>query len=375
MEYETSSRNVQWAGLLGGLALGALAMYIADPSQGRRRRALLQDKVSSVSHQTTHALSQKLRDTGNRLSGLQAGAMHFFSRRDAKPIDDHVLAARVRSRLGRSFSRLHQIAVTAHAGKVTLEGLLDSEEMARLVNLAEAIPGVKSVQHRLQQLPALKSVPKGVPRMLQSRSLWWLAGAMGAYGMRRHAPLALAAVSALGLLARALTHAERGQHRVAIPLSAHEAEQTIDINAAPETVFDVWSHVENFPHFMSNVVEVRDLGQQRSHWVIRGPGGKPVEWDAILTVSERPHRQAWKSDTGSSIEQHGSVQLQAIEGGTRATVRMAWQPAPGADSRLTEVDLGQMLAEDLQRLKQFIERGLPVRDNAAAGKESGPLFH
>jgi len=377
MEYETGRREMQWAGLLGGLALGALAMYIADPSQGRRRRALLQDKVSSVTNQTSHAVSQKLRDTRNRLSGLQAEASHLFSHREAKPIDDHVLEARVRSRLGRALSHLHQIDVSAHAGTVNLSGPVDADEMERLVQLVEAIPGVEAVQHELHEFKAHRA-----RRMLQGRGNWWMAGigALFLYGVSRRAPLGLGAAAALALLMRDSTRAELG-HRLHQGAQAvmgehpHETEQSIIINAAPETVFDIWSRYENFPHFMSNVIEVRDLGQQRSHWVVRGPAGASVEWDTVLTESERPRRLAWQSEPGSVMQQQGSVQLQSVDGGTRAIVRMSWSPVAGTVGVLTGSDPARMLAEDLQRMKQFIERGLPVREPASVGKESGPIFH
>ncbi len=391
MEYETGSREVQWAGLLGGLALGALAMYIADPSQGRRRRALLQDKVSSVTNQTSHAVSQKLRDTRNRLSGLQAEASHLFSHREAKPIDDHVLEARVRSRLGRALSHRHQIDVSAHAGTVRLSGPVSADEMERLVELVEAIPGVEAVQHELHELHdqtgfmsarSLRNKAQRARHMLQGRGNWWMAGvgALFLYGLSRRAPLGLGAAAALALLMRASTREELG-HRLqqgaqaVMGVHPHETEQSIVIHAAPESVFDIWSRYENFPHFMSNVIEVRDLGQKRSHWVVRGPAGASVEWDTVLTESERPRHLAWHSEPGSVIQQQGSVQLEAVEGGTRAIVKMSWSPAGGAVGALTGSDPARMLAEDLQRMKQFIERGLPVRESPAAGKESGPIFH
>lgn len=356
MKYETSSREVQWVGLLGGLALGALAMYMADPAQGRRRRALLQDRVSSVTTQTSHAVNRNLQKTRNLLSGLQSEASQLFAHRDAKPIDDHVLEARVRSRLGRALSHLHHIDVIAHAGTVTLSGPVGTDEMERLVPLVEAIPGVESVQHVLHEE--------------SRRSYWWLAGlgALFLVGVSRRAPLGLGAAAAMALLLRDSTRAVMGQHPSA-------SEQSIVINAAPETVFDIWSRYENFPHFMSNVIEVRDLGQQRSHWVVRGPAGATMEWDTVLIESDRPRRLAWRSEPGSVMQHQGSVQMLAAEGGTRVTVRMSWSPAAGTAGELTGSEPAHMLAEDLQRMKQFIESGLPVRQSAAAAKESGPLFH
>ena len=74
MEYETRSKDLQRMSLIGGIALGALAMYLADPSQGRRRRALLRDQVNSASHKTSRLVGQTIRDARNRYAGLQAQA-------------------------------------------------------------------------------------------------------------------------------------------------------------------------------------------------------------------------------------------------------------------------------------------------------------
>lgn len=379
MEYETRSRDLPWAGLLGGLALGALAMYIADPSQGRRRRALLQDKVHSVTNQTTHSVTEKLRDTRHRLAGLQAEAAHLLTPSQTKPIDDHVLEARVRAKLGRALSHLHQIQVSARAGQVTLAGAIAADEMSHLVQLVSEIPGVQSVLQRLHAQS--DSVLQNLAGSAKQNRNWWTAGVLGAsmliwYGISRRAPLGLMAAASLGLFARSRTRTSSAQRQQSMSTaSQHEATKTIVIDASPETVFDVWSNFENFPHFMSHVAEVRELGQQRSHWVIRGPGGVPVEWDAVLTASERPHRLAWETEAGSAMQQRGTVLLDAVEGGTQVTVHMAWEPPAGASGRLAGIDLGQMLEDDLQKMKQFIESGLPVREKPAAGKESGPIFH
>jgi hypothetical protein len=51
-------------------ALGALMMYGFDPSQGRRRRALARDKISSTARRTGQALEKKARHVGNVARGL-----------------------------------------------------------------------------------------------------------------------------------------------------------------------------------------------------------------------------------------------------------------------------------------------------------------
>ncbi|MBM3337150.1 MAG: BON domain-containing protein [Betaproteobacteria bacterium] len=265
VEYQMRSTEIPWLSWMGGIALGALAMYIADPVQGRRRRALIQDKLTHVTHSTSRMMDQTLHDAHNRWSGLQASAIRMISPLQAKPIDDHVLEARVRSRLGRAMSHMREVGVHAHQGAVTLSGNLDSEEQEKVFRLVAAIPGVESVVGPAQR-------PNQKIASFRARSPLWIAGAAGAgiltwYVLKRRLPLGLlAAATGMGLMSRS----DGGARRSAVKPGAHgahgyEAECTIAIAASTDVVFDIWSRYENFPHFMSQVTEVRDLGQNRSH--------------------------------------------------------------------------------------------------------------
>lgn len=373
MEYQTQSRDTAWMGWLGGIALGALAMYIADPSEGRRRRALLQDKVTHYSNQTQRMVSGTVRDARNRLTGLQHEAMRMVGSRQAKPLDNHVLEARVRSRIARAFPQADEIEVSADDGVVSLSGNIDADIEDRLLELVEAIPGVEGVRHGMQAY--VQEARSMMASMFEGRSPLWIAGAVGAglltwYGLTRRQPLGLlAAATSLGLMARGGSLGEMaGEMGHAMGESQHgfAAECSVDINASPDVVYDVWSRYENFPHFMSHVIEVRDLGGKRSHWVVQGPGGTEVEFDSQLTESDRPRRLGWRSEPGASVENEGMVTLESSGSGTRATVRMAWRPPAGALGKGIAVLMGKdpqsALEEDLQRMKQFIERGLPARE-------------
>ncbi len=396
MEYQTRRQALPWMNLLGGVALGALAMYVADPSQGRRRRALLQDKVSSATHSTSKLVNQTMRDARHRLAGLQAEAMRVISPRDVKPIDNHVLEARVRSRLGRAMPGLHGIDVSADEGVVTLSGQIEDEAAQRLLDTVAAIPGVESVHHDLESAEAGSGL---LPGLLAGRSTLWMAGALGAgaltwYALSRRQPLGLiAAATGLGLMARGgsglggrMGSAAAGMH-AGESGAGIEAQRTIEIAAPPETVYDVWSHYENFPHFMSHVIEVRDLGGDRSHWVVQGPAGSEVEFESVLTAAERPSRLAWHSQPGSEVETEGLVVLEPSGAGTRATVRMSWRPPAGSAGKalamLTGVDPEHALGDDVRRMRQCIERGRPTGEGGAAassaagstGSTGGNILH
>lgn len=384
MEYQTTrSRDMQWMGWLGGLAIGALAMYIADPSEGRRRRALLQDKMTRYSHQTQRMVGGKMRDARNRLTGLQAEAMKMMSSRQAKPLDNHVLEARVRSRIARAFPDLDEVEVSADEGVVTLSGHINSEDEDRLIEMVEDIPGVEEVRHGMQSY--VDEARGMMSSMFSGRSPWWIAGAIGAgaltwYALSRRQPMGLlAAATSLGLAARGGRRLQGMAGRMTGSQSeGAEAECSIEIAAAPETVYDVWSRYENFPHFMSHVIEVRDLGQGRSHWVVQGPAGSEVEFDSQMTATHRPDRLAWQSEPGATVENEGVVMLEPSGNGTRATVRISWRPPAGSVGKGVAVLMGDdpqsALEEDLQRMKQFIERGLPGREGGAAAG-TGNVLH
>jgi hypothetical protein len=70
----SSSQPSRFAGLLLGLALGALAMYAMDPRQGKRRRAEVKDKLYSASLKTRKTIDAKSRHFANRAKGMQAKA-------------------------------------------------------------------------------------------------------------------------------------------------------------------------------------------------------------------------------------------------------------------------------------------------------------
>lgn len=56
---------------LEGIGIGALAMYLADPAEGNRRRAMIRDQVTSQANRKREALDVMTRDFTNRARGLQ----------------------------------------------------------------------------------------------------------------------------------------------------------------------------------------------------------------------------------------------------------------------------------------------------------------
>ena len=61
-----------------------------------------------------------------------------------------------------------------------------------------------------------------------------------------------------------------------------QVRQSFTINASPEELFEFWRRFSNFPRFMKHVISVEDIDGNRSHWVVKAPAGRTVEWDAEI---------------------------------------------------------------------------------------------
>lgn len=134
--------------ILGGIGLGAGLMYIFDPRAGRRRRALVYDKVQSYWHATGDYMAKTGRDVRNRTRGLVAEARTQL--RGADRPTDTVLVERVRAKLGRVLSQSQAIQVTADQGCVTLKGPVPANEVDELLAAVESVPGVNVVVNQLE---------------------------------------------------------------------------------------------------------------------------------------------------------------------------------------------------------------------------------
>jgi len=61
-------------GLATGLALGVLGMFIFDPKEGRRRRAIARDKIVRYGNEAADYATGTARDLRNRAQGVAAEA-------------------------------------------------------------------------------------------------------------------------------------------------------------------------------------------------------------------------------------------------------------------------------------------------------------
>ena len=141
-----------------GAAVGAGLMYLMDPDKGRRRRALMADKLNSAGHATTDAVARTGRDAKNRAKGM----LHENKRRLAgEEVPDDVLVERVRAELGHVVDNAQSVTVTALGGRVTLSGTVAEDRVDELVSRVGKVGGVAGVENRLNLAPVSEMSDKG----------------------------------------------------------------------------------------------------------------------------------------------------------------------------------------------------------------------
>jgi uncharacterized membrane protein len=154
---------------------------------------------------------------------------------------------------------------------------------------------------------------------------------------------------------------------------AVDIQKTLYIDAPVEQVYAFWRNYENFPLFMSHVREVEDLGAGRSRWSVSGPGGVPIVWTAVLTQQVPDQVIAWRSESGSMLENAGVIRFLPAGTGTRVNLRFCYYPpAGGAGQAVAELlgsDPRAKLNEDLGRMKDLLEA---TGRSGMHGEESEP---
>jgi uncharacterized membrane protein len=131
-------------------------------------------------------------------------------------------------------------------------------------------------------------------------------------------------------------------------------EQSIEVEAPLDAVYNQWTQFEEFPRFMDGVEQVRQLDETHLHWVAAF-GGSRHEWDAEITEQRPDERVAWRNTGGK--ENAGVVTFHRLDDhATRVMVQMDFVPE-GIKEKIGDA-LGapdRRVKGDLERFKQLVE--------------------
>ncbi len=377
LKAEARKRAGQGLILLGGIALGARAMYMLDPEKGRRRRAVTRDKLRWALRRAESALEAGLADLRSRVQGA---AIETLKTVIPEQPDDDVITARVMSRLGRVTSHMGALTVTSENGVVTLHGDVLVEERNAIVWAARATRGVRKLELQIslhetsEKIPGLQGESRPRAPFELAREEWAPAtrllvgmagGALAAAGAykRGFTGLGMGALG-MGLIARSAVN----HHIATVPgfienrRDAIHMQKTLTIHAPVDEVFMWLSDPQQFPAIMSHIHDVRKLEDKRYRWTLLGPLRVPISWEAEIVALEPNRLLAWRSVPGALMENSGEVRFEAqADGATRVAVRFRYRPPGGVVAHAIAEILGSdpksVLDDDMARLKTLLERG------------------
>jgi uncharacterized membrane protein len=132
------------------------------------------------------------------------------------------------------------------------------------------------------------------------------------------------------------------------------------IRRPAEQLFAFWRNLSNLPRFMPHLKRIDVTDDTHSRWVVRGPAGTSVAWDAEIINAEYPQLIGWRSLAGADVASAGSVSFHQISPAeTEVDVKMQYDPPAGKAGAAFAWLAGQapssMLQRDLGRLKVLIE--------------------
>lgn len=383
-----AKKMMKWT--LLGLCTGAAASVLARSEFGQRRRAAMARSGKELFEKAAQRGKKALEDSEHRLIGLAA---QWFGKTNKEQPLDRVLEERIRSRMGRIVSHPRKIHVVCDHGVAILWGIALEDEIFRLIEAVERIPGVTEVVDHLdmatpEQLPAahtdsLKAARNEI-RLNWSPSRRLMVGATGAalavHGLRRKDRLGtVLAVLGAGMVVRSsMKNHLRATFALGESSPGFELEKTIRINAPISDLFNFWADPQNYPKAFSHVAGIERLGENLYRWKVIGPAGIPIGWEGMITRTVPNTLVEWKSLPGSTIKNFGIVHFDPhYDASTRVHIRMFYRPPAGILGRffaeLFGADAAQVLDEDLKRLKYLFENGALVPGQNEIGDEADLL--
>lgn len=137
-------------------------------------------------------------------------------------------------------------------------------------------------------------------------------------------------------------------------------ERSIVIDRSPMELYYFWHDLSNLPRIMPEIKSIH-VEEAHSHWVVNGPAGREVSWDAEFITENPGEVIAWQSLPNSTVQNAGSVHFEAAQDRSSTTVKVALQYLPPAGhagalvAHLFGAAPEKMLESALARFKETME--------------------
>ncbi len=149
--------------------------------------------------------------------------------------------------------------------------------------------------------------------------------------------------------------------------------RAITIDRTPAELYGFWRDFSNLAQIMDDIEHIEVIDATRSRWVVKGPGGRDVAWESLVTEDVPDRRIAWRADEGADIQNHGWVEFRPgpTGRGTEVHALIAYDAPGGLLGRLIAKVLkhepNTQARRELRRFKQLMETGEITRADGPRG--------
>jgi len=136
--------------------------------------------------------------------------------------------------------------------------------------------------------------------------------------------------------------------------------QSVYVQRPRAELFALWRDFSKLPQFMDHLERVDVLSATHSHWVVAGPAGSTVEWDAEIVDEREGEWIAWHTVAPAQVPNNGTVMFcEMSDGGTDVFVTLEAQPPAGKFGDLVARMFGRapnrQVRKALERFKEMAE--------------------
>jgi uncharacterized membrane protein len=158
-------------------------------------------------------------------------------------------------------------------------------------------------------------------------------------------------------------HSEQSADQLIEPQGDTLVGKTVTINRPRAELYAFWRDFTNLPQFMENVVSVAPMAEGRTHWTVKAPAGKRVEWISAITEDRPGETIAWASEDGADVPNSGRIDFRDAPGGrgTWVSATILYDPPGGiigkAIAKMFQREPAIQARRDLRHFKQLMETG------------------
>jgi uncharacterized membrane protein len=154
--------------------------------------------------------------------------------------------------------------------------------------------------------------------------------------------------------------------------------RAITIGKPADELYQLWRDPQTMRRIMEEFADITIKDEKHSHWSVRGPMDRRIEWDSEITEEHPGERIRWQTMPGAEVPNDGVVEFRPAPSnrGTEVLLRMRFHPPTPVPSEGVMKLLGfvpkQIAYKVLWRLKALAETGdIPSIKNQPAGRNDG----